>query len=97
MVYIGGYNGRVYAVSSSTGALRWVYPREGNLEPIVGGVAVSQGKVYFGCSGGKVYALDATTGDMTAAGALTINAAAGITFNDSLTTGGAIMSASVRE
>lgn len=63
LVYVGGYNGRVYAVTASTGALRWVYPREGNLEPIVGGVVVSQGMVYFGCSDGKVYALDAVTGD----------------------------------
>jgi outer membrane protein assembly factor BamB len=63
LVYVGGYNGKVYAVNSDTGALRWVYPREGNLEPIVGGVVASQGKVYFGDSDGKVYALDAATGD----------------------------------
>ncbi len=63
LVYVGGYNGKVYAVSSSTGALRWVYPREGSLEPIFGGVVASQGRVYFGSADGKVYALDATTGD----------------------------------
>jgi outer membrane protein assembly factor BamB len=63
LVYVGGYNGKVYAITSSLGAVRWVYPREGNLEPIVGGVVASQGRVYFGCSDGKVYALDAATGD----------------------------------
>ncbi len=62
LVYVGGYNGKIYAFSSSSGALRWVYPREGNLQPIAGG-PVASGKVYFGCSSGKVYALDADTGD----------------------------------
>ena len=63
LVYIGGYNGKFYAFNSSTLGIRWVYPREGNLEPIVGGSVVAQGKVYFGDSDGKVYALDAATGD----------------------------------
>jgi outer membrane protein assembly factor BamB len=63
LVYIGGYTGKVYAFVLSTGALRWVYPREGNLDSIVGGVVASQGKVYLSTSGGIVYALDAATGD----------------------------------
>ena len=63
LVYVSGYNGKVYAFSSSSGTLRWVYPRQGNLQPIIGGPIVSQGKVYFGCSDGKVYALDAANGD----------------------------------
>ncbi|MFC1938732.1 PQQ-binding-like beta-propeller repeat protein [Chloroflexota bacterium] len=63
LVYVAGYNGKIYAFVLSTGALRWVYPREDNLEPIVSGVVEAQGKVYFGCSDGKVYALDAATGD----------------------------------
>jgi len=62
LVYVGGYNGTIYAVNSSSGALRWVYPRQGNLQPIVGGPVVSQGKVYISCSDGKVYALDAAEG-----------------------------------
>jgi len=64
LVYVGGYNGKVYAVNSESGALRWVYPRDGDLEPIVGGLVASQGRLYFGCSDGKVYTLDAATGDM---------------------------------
>lgn len=63
LVYVGGYNGRISAFNADSGALRWVYPREGNLEPIVGGLIVALGRVYFGCSDGKVYALDAPTGD----------------------------------
>lgn len=63
LVYIGGYNGKVYAYNSSSLGLRWVYPREDNLKPIVGGITVAQGKIYFGSSDGKVYALDAATGD----------------------------------
>jgi len=63
LVYVGGYNGKIYAINSSSKALRWVYPREGSLESIVGGVVAALGKVYFGCSDGKVYALNAATGD----------------------------------
>ncbi len=63
LAYVGGYNGKVYAFVLNTGALRWVYPREGNLDSIVGGVVLSQGKVYLSTSGGTVYALDAATGD----------------------------------
>jgi outer membrane protein assembly factor BamB len=65
LTYIAGYNGKVYAYSYSNNnlATRWVYPREGNLSSIVGGIAVAQGKVFFGCTDGKVYALDAEVGD----------------------------------
>ncbi len=63
LVYIGGFNGKVYAINTSTGALRWVYPREGALHPIVGGPVVAQGRIYLGATDGGVYALDATTGD----------------------------------
>ena len=63
LVYVGGYNGKIYALNASSGALRWVYPRERNLQPIVGGPVISQGKVYIGAADGKLYALDAATGD----------------------------------
>ena len=35
LVYIAGYNGKVYAFVASTGALRWIYPREGTINPVV--------------------------------------------------------------
>lgn len=63
LVYIGGYNGKIYAFNSSSLEMRWVYPRDGSLQPIVGGPVVAQDKVYIGCADGKVYALDAATGD----------------------------------
>jgi len=63
LVYIGGYNGKVYAFTSDNLSTRWVYPREGYLQPIVGGVVVGGGRAYFGDSDGRVYALDAATGD----------------------------------
>jgi len=63
LVYITGYNGKMYARNRETGASRWVYPREDELEPIVGGPVAAGDKVYFGGSDGKLYALDAATGD----------------------------------
>ena len=63
LVYAGAYNGKVYAINFDSGALRWVYPREGSLSAIVGGVVTDGDKLYFGCSDDKVYALDAETGD----------------------------------
>ena len=69
LVYIGGYNGKVYAFDSSSLAVQWIYPREGNLEPIISGLAISQGKVYIGATDEqdkelwKLYALNAETGN----------------------------------
>ena len=64
LVYAGGYNGEIHAITFDRGALRWVYPRQGNIgAPIVGGIIVSQGKLYFSSANGNIYALDAETGD----------------------------------
>jgi len=63
LVYIAGYNGRVYAYAKETLATRWVYPRDYYLAPIVGSAVVSDGRVYLGGSDGYIYALDAETGD----------------------------------
>jgi outer membrane protein assembly factor BamB len=63
LVYVGGYDGKVYAFALDRDEPRWVYPRQGDIGgPIVGGTIVSQGKVYFGTADGKVYALDAAEG-----------------------------------
>ena len=64
-LYLGNRsNGKVYAYNSDSGALRWVYPRTGELDsPIVGGPAIADNVLYFGTAGGKVYALDVATGD----------------------------------
>ena len=62
LVCIGGYNGKVYAYTNAM-SVRWVYPREDYLDSIVGGLVAADGRLHFGCSDGKVYALDAATGD----------------------------------
>ncbi len=69
MVYVGGYvaqgslsQGKVYAFGQDEP--RWAHPPgEGYLNgPVVGGLVVSRGRVYFGAADGKVYALDAADG-----------------------------------
>ena len=63
LVYVGGYNGKIYAISSSLRAIEWKYPlgEDDYLQPLVGGAVVALGKVYIGSSDGKLYALDAAT------------------------------------
>ena len=63
LVYAGGYNGKVYAISSSTRLSKDIYLDEGNPQPIVGGPVVAQGRVYIASSDGKLYALDAASLD----------------------------------
>jgi eukaryotic-like serine/threonine-protein kinase len=63
LVYIAGYNGKIYAYNTSNLAMRWVFPRDSYLEPFVGGVVVADGKLFVGCSDGYVYSFDALTGD----------------------------------
>jgi len=61
LVYVGGYNGRVYAISSSTRLSTFRSLRKDEnapVFPIVGGAVVNSGKVYIGSSDGCVYAMD---------------------------------------
>ena len=62
-VYVGAYNGIVYAVNASTGEAKKFYPEEGELEAVIGGLVASSGKLYFGSVDGVVYALDVNTRD----------------------------------
>lgn len=67
LVYIAGYNGKIYAYKTENlNTQRWVYPRDSYLEPFVGGLVIAQGKLFIGCSDGKVYSFDAVTGDKIA-------------------------------
>jgi eukaryotic-like serine/threonine-protein kinase len=66
IVYIAGYNGKIYAYNTTNLASRWVFPRDGYLHPLVGGLVIDQDKLFIGCSDGYVYCLDATTGDLLA-------------------------------
>jgi outer membrane protein assembly factor BamB len=63
LIYAGGYNGKLYAVSSSTRLSKDTYLDEGNPQPIVGGPVVAMGKVYIASSNGKLYAMDAISLD----------------------------------
>jgi outer membrane protein assembly factor BamB len=68
LTYMAGYNGKIYAYNTANLAVRWVYPREGNLESFVGGPAILERSglpaiLFIGCTDGKVYALDAELGD----------------------------------
>jgi outer membrane protein assembly factor BamB len=67
LVYVGGYDGKVRAFKFDVDRLRqeprWIYPRQGDIGGrIVGGLVTAQGKVFFGSSNGKVYALEVTDG-----------------------------------
>ncbi len=64
LVYLAGYSGKIYAYNTSNLASRWVFPRDGYLNPFVGGIAIDNNKLYIGCSDGWFYQLDATTGDL---------------------------------
>lgn len=62
-IYIGGYNGKIYATVYGREEPRWIYPREGDLgAPIVGGTVIYGDRVYLAAADGKVYALDAAEG-----------------------------------
>jgi outer membrane protein assembly factor BamB len=63
LVYLAGYNGRIYAYNTTNLASRWIYPRDGYLSSFVGSLIIDQGKLYVGCSDGWIYCLDAITGD----------------------------------
>jgi len=64
LLYVAGFDGKVYAINTASGAERWIYPRQGNLHSFVGGLAVNEGSLYIGSIGGVIYALEAETGDL---------------------------------
>jgi outer membrane protein assembly factor BamB len=64
LVYVAGYNGKIYAYNIDSLAVRWVYPREGYIKPLISGAVIGDGVLYIGCTDGLLYALDAETGDL---------------------------------
>ena len=60
VVYIGSYDGKVYAIDAISGRERWIRRLSG--KPILGSPVVSAGTVYIGSTDAKIYALDAETG-----------------------------------
>jgi outer membrane protein assembly factor BamB len=74
MVYFGSYEGKVYALNSSSRVAghsfpqeskgEWVYPEEDSIGPIVGSPEVADGILYIGSSDGNLYAIDTATGEL---------------------------------
>ncbi|MFP3974714.1 MAG: PQQ-binding-like beta-propeller repeat protein [Dehalococcoidia bacterium] len=61
LIYIGAYNGKIYARDATNGQNRWTYSIDGN---IIGSIAINEnnGTMIVGSSNGKLYALDAEKG-----------------------------------
>jgi outer membrane protein assembly factor BamB len=61
LVYVGDWNGKVYAFSASGGKLRWTFETAGKVKS---GIALSGRRVFVGSYDNHVYALDARTGTL---------------------------------
>jgi outer membrane protein assembly factor BamB len=59
IVYIGSYDGTVYALNVNTGAKLWSFATGSS---VISSPAVANGVVYVGSYDGNVYALNAKTG-----------------------------------
>ncbi len=59
-VYVGGFDGRLYALDAASGTERWQFPAG---DTIAGTPAGAGDRVVFGSFDGHVYALDATSGE----------------------------------
>lgn len=69
LIYIAGYNGKVFAYNLQTSTQQkinqqWTYPVDGFLAPIISTIAISGNTLYFGCTDHNVYALDTATGTL---------------------------------
>ena len=62
LVFVAGYNGKVYAFAPGQNDPRWVYPRQDYISAIIGGTVASNGSLYFGSANDIVYALNASDG-----------------------------------
>jgi len=60
VVYVGSFDGNIYALNATNGTKIWNYTMGGQ---VLSSPAVIDGKVYVGSSDGNVYALNADTGD----------------------------------
>jgi len=60
VVYVGSFDGKLYAVNAQTGAPVWSFRTDG---PVNSSPAVDENTVYFSSLDGNVYAVDASTGN----------------------------------
>ena len=60
-VYVGAYNGKLYALNAQTGAFEWSYQTG---YAIVSSPTVANGVVYVGSEDNQTYALNASTGKL---------------------------------
>ena len=58
-VYVGDWRGRVYALDTKTGRVRWTFQGQGRVKSAL---ALSGKRLYFGTYKGYLYALNASTG-----------------------------------
>lgn len=69
-LYVGGWNGKFYALNARTGQLKWSYNTiqftgtlpSGVRNAVRNGPAVAEGRVHFGDTLGNLYTLNADTG-----------------------------------
>ena len=59
LLYVGGYNGKLYALRRESGQLEW---QKGTQGRIIGGPAIAADMVLVGSSDGKLYAFSALDG-----------------------------------
>ncbi len=60
-VYVGDWDGRVWAFDARTGRTRWTFRTDGRIK---GSLAHAGGRVYVGAYDGRVYAIHARTGKL---------------------------------
>ncbi len=61
LVYVGDWDGRIWALDARTGRTRWTFRASGQVK---GSLALSGSRVYVGDYDGRLYALDARTGSL---------------------------------
>ena len=62
IIYVGGGDGKMYALQNSTGNLVWQNSDAGSIKNIYSGPTLSERAVYSGTLEGKVAAMDIITG-----------------------------------
>jgi outer membrane protein assembly factor BamB len=60
-LYVGDWNGRLWALNAKTGRALWTFQARG---PIKGGAAASGKRIYFGAYDGRLYCLNIETGKL---------------------------------